>query len=178
MPPRIDCHVYSHDMAPTAKKSSKKSAKKTSAKKNYSDPKLREQLKDKITKGDKGGRPGQWSARKAQLLAAEYEKAGGTYTAPRSERQKSLKKWGEEEWHTADGKPAKRGKTMARYLPDKAWDKLTPAEKKATDEKKQSASKKGQQFVKNTKKAAKAGAAVRKKPTKKTAKKSAKKTAK
>ena len=36
----------------------------------YTDPALRERLKAEITAGDKGGRPGQWSARKAQLLAS------------------------------------------------------------------------------------------------------------
>lgn len=135
------------------------------AKKNYDKPELREKLKAKIIKGTKGGLAGQWSARKAQLLTHEYEAAGGGYTGPKTSSQKSLKKWGDEKWHTADKKPAKRGKTMARYLPDKAWDKLTPAEKKATDAKKKKASKKGTQFVKNTKKAAKEGKAARGKKT-------------
>jgi hypothetical protein len=47
----------------------------------YTDPELRERLKAEITAGDRGGKPGQWSARKAQLLATEYEKAGGDYTS-------------------------------------------------------------------------------------------------
>ena len=46
---------------------------------NYTKPTLRKRIFDRILKGDKGGRPGQWSARKAQLLAREYEKAGGGY---------------------------------------------------------------------------------------------------
>ena len=144
-----------------AKKTAKRSGKKKSTKTNYDKPALRERLKNKIMKGTKGGHAGQWSARKAQLLAHEYEAAGGGYTGSRSSAQKHLKKWGDEKWHTSDGKPAKRGKRMARYLPDKAWDKLTPAQKKATDAKKLKASKKGKQFVKNTKRAAKAGATVR-----------------
>lgn len=144
------------------KKTTKKSTREKGGE-NYDKPELRERLKAKVMKGTKGGRAGQWSARKAQLLAHEYEAAGGGYTGGRSKSQKHLKQWGEEQWHTADGKPAKRGKTMARYLPDKAWEKLTPAQRKATDAKKRKASKQGKQFVKNTKPAAKAGARARKK---------------
>jgi hypothetical protein len=46
---------------------------------NYTKPELRERLFKKIKAGTKGGDPGEWSARKAQLLAAEYKKAGGGY---------------------------------------------------------------------------------------------------
>ena len=45
----------------------------------YTKPSLRKQLFEKIKAGDKGGAPGQWSARKAQFLAIEYKKAGGGY---------------------------------------------------------------------------------------------------
>lgn len=46
---------------------------------NYTKPGLRKRLFNKIKAGTKGGNPGQWSARKAQLLAKEYKKAGGGY---------------------------------------------------------------------------------------------------
>jgi hypothetical protein len=46
---------------------------------NYTKPELRKSLFKKIKAGTKGGDPGEWSARKAQLLAAEYKKAGGGY---------------------------------------------------------------------------------------------------
>ena len=46
---------------------------------NYTKPGLRKQLFNKIKAGSKGGDPGEWSARKAQLLASEYKKAGGGY---------------------------------------------------------------------------------------------------
>jgi hypothetical protein len=46
---------------------------------NYTKPGLRKQLYAKIKAGTKGGDPGEWSARKAQLLAVEYKKAGGGY---------------------------------------------------------------------------------------------------
>jgi hypothetical protein len=40
-------------------------------KEKYTDPKLRDEVKEEIHDGDKGGAPGQWSARKAQMMAAE-----------------------------------------------------------------------------------------------------------
>lgn len=46
---------------------------------NYTKPSLRKRLFDQIKAGDKGGAPGQWSARKAQMLARQYKKAGGGY---------------------------------------------------------------------------------------------------
>lgn len=45
----------------------------------YTKPTLRKKLFERIKAGDKGGKPGQWSARKAQLLAREYKDAGGGY---------------------------------------------------------------------------------------------------
>jgi len=46
---------------------------------NYTKPGLRKRLFENIKSGSKGGNPSQWSARKAQLLASEYKKAGGGY---------------------------------------------------------------------------------------------------
>jgi hypothetical protein len=46
---------------------------------NYTKPEMRKRLFNKIKAGSKGGDPGEWSARKAQLLASEYKKAGGGY---------------------------------------------------------------------------------------------------
>ncbi len=142
----------------TTKKSAPKKAaakKKSSASSasTYTDPKLRDRLKAKILKGDKGGNAGEWSARKAQLLAAEYKKAGGGYLRGKkkeTEGQKHLESWTEEKWTTSDGKPAIREGGTTRYLPKKAWDKLTPAQKKATNAKKRAGSRKGNQVVANT----------------------------
>ena len=47
---------------------------------NYTKPTMRKRLFNSIKAGSKGGNPGQWSARKAQLLANRYKKAGGGYT--------------------------------------------------------------------------------------------------
>lgn len=46
---------------------------------NYTRPSLRRRLFNRIKAGNKGGRPGQWSARKAQMLAREYKQKGGGY---------------------------------------------------------------------------------------------------
>ena len=156
-------------------------AKKKSSPDTYTKPELRERIKKKIMSNDKGGNPGQWSARKAQLVAQEYEKEGGGYKQGRNPAQKNLKKWEDEKWTTSDGKRARRSGGTARYLPESAWKKLSASEKKATNKKKQEGSKKGKQFVGNTpaaakarKKAAKTPAPPKKKsaPAKKSAKKS------
>lgn len=46
---------------------------------NYTKPGMRKQQFNRIKAGSKGGAPGQWSARKAQMLASAYKKAGGGY---------------------------------------------------------------------------------------------------
>jgi hypothetical protein len=143
----------------------------------YSDPALRERLKKKILNGAKGGRSGQWSARKAQLLAAEYKSAGGRYTRPPSEAQKSLQKWTEEDWTTSDGSKAVQGTTTRRYLPKKAWEKLSPRQKSATNKKKATGSKAGKQFVPNTEAAGDARRSVSAKRGKKAARTSVNKPA-
>lgn len=66
----------------------KRTPKKPAAKKtksrvneagNYTKPALRKRLFNRIKAGSKGGASGQWSGRKAQMLASEYKKAGGGY---------------------------------------------------------------------------------------------------
>jgi|TARA_R100001086_G_scaffold120484_1_gene62014 hypothetical protein len=46
---------------------------------NYTKPGLRKRIFNRIKAGGKGGKPGQWSARKAQMMAKAYKKAGGGY---------------------------------------------------------------------------------------------------
>lgn len=124
----------------------------------YTKPELRERLKNKIMAGGKGGDPGEWSARKAQLLAAEYKERGGGYSGGKTSAQKSLSTWTDQKWRTSDGSPSEGKK---RYLPDKAWDKLTPAEKAATNRAKSEGNAKGKQFVPQPKKIAEKAATVR-----------------
>lgn len=71
---------------------------------------------------------------------------------PKAKSQQSLDKWTKEDWGTSDGKPSKGKK---RYLPKKAWEDLTPAEKKATNAAKAKGNKRGEQFVAQPKKIAK-----------------------
>ena len=62
----------------TAKKTTKKKSTVNKAG-NYTKPTMRKRLFERIKAGSKGGKPGQWSARKAQLLAKEYKAKGGGY---------------------------------------------------------------------------------------------------
>ncbi len=59
--------------------SKKKTKSRVNEAGNYTKPEMRKRLFNKIKAGSKGGDPGEWSARKAQLLASEYKKAGGGY---------------------------------------------------------------------------------------------------
>ena len=63
-------------MAPKAPKKPKSRVNESG---NYTKPELRRRLFNRIKAGDKGGKKGQWSARKAQMLAVAYQKAGGGY---------------------------------------------------------------------------------------------------
>jgi len=129
----------------------------------YTKPQLRESIKKRIMAGSRGGRPGQWSARKAQLVAQEYRRAGGGYRGKPGKTQRSLRKWTRERWTTSDGKPALRKGRMTRYLPAAAWKRLSPEQRRATIAKKLSGDKKGRQFVSNTARAAGASRSARRK---------------
>lgn len=120
----------------------------------YTDPDLREEIKEEIKQSDKGGRPGQWSARKSQLLTQEYERRGGGYKGEKDESQRNLESWTEEEWQTQEGGTRARiGDETARYLPREAWEKMSEEEKRETESKKREGSKRGQQYVANTEEA-------------------------
>ena len=73
--------------------------------------------------------------------------------------QKSLKDWGAQKWTTKSGKPS--SETGERYLPEKAWAALSPAEKAATNKAKAAGNAKGKQFVKQPKSIAKKAARFR-----------------
>ena len=62
--------------APAKKKKSKSKVNEAG---NYTQPTMRKNLFNKIKRGSKGGKPGQWSAGKAQMLAKQYKDAGGGY---------------------------------------------------------------------------------------------------
>jgi hypothetical protein len=121
--------------------------------KDYTEPELRERLKEEIKASDKGGAPGKWSARKSQLLAQEYERHGGDYRHrdQPTGSQRSLRQWTDEDWQTADGSAQARGDGETdRYLPKKAWEEMSEEQQEETRRRKREGSKQGQGDVANT----------------------------
>jgi len=123
----------------------------------YTKPGLRDRIKARIMASGKGGRPGQWSARKAQLVAQEYRAEGGGYKGGKTESQKSLRKWTREKWGTRSGKPSTQGSeaTGERYLPESANKSLSPQEYGATTRAKREGTRRGEQFVRQPERIAK-----------------------
>ena len=115
----------------------------------YTKPDLRRQIKDKLMQSDKGGKPGEWSARKSQLLVQEYKKQGGGYKEDeKDEAAKSLEKWSEQNWQTQNGDDrARQDDKTKRYLPKEVWQRLSKEEKQEAEKIKQEASKQGEQYV-------------------------------
>lgn len=107
------------------------------------DPDLWETVKAEITAGAKGGRKGEWSARKAQMAVAAYKKRGGTYK-DKPDVDNSLHQWTQEDWGTKSGK--KSGDTGERYLPKAARDSLSNEEYRRTTARKKADRAKGKQF--------------------------------
>lgn len=130
---------------------------------SYTKPGLRESIKNRVLAGSKGGKPGQWSARKAQLVTQQYKKAGGGYTGSKTSKQKSLSKWTKEKWGTKSGKPSTQGSkaTGERYLPKKARESLSKKEYARTSAKKRSDTRAGKQFSRQPKSIAKKTARYR-----------------
>ena len=108
------------------------------------DPDLWETVKDEVTRGDKGGDPGQWSARKAQMAVREYKRRGGGYDEEggASKEDTHLHEWTEEDWGTKSG--GESGETGERYLPRKVRMLLTEDEYRRSTERKRDGS---EQFV-------------------------------
>ena len=65
--------------APKRRTTKKKTKSRVNEAGNYTKPTMRKRLFNRIKAGSKGGAPGQWSARKAQMLARAYKAAGGGY---------------------------------------------------------------------------------------------------
>ena len=107
------------------------------------DPSKWKRVVASVKAGTKGGDPGEWSARKAQLATQKYKASGGGYVGPKSS-DNSLSKWTDQKWRTSDNKPSEGKK---RYLPDKAWGSLSKSEVAATNRAKAAGNKAGKQFV-------------------------------
>ena len=122
--------------------------------------KIRNRIFKRILKNKQDGtKAGQWSARKAQSLTEDYEKAmkkkglKAYKSGKKTKSQKSLKRWGDQDWKTKSGK--KSSKTGERYLPAKAIEALTDKEYEKTSAKKKRDTKKGKQFSDQPKEIAK-----------------------
>jgi len=98
-----------------------------------SNPKLWEEIKNRIKRGSKGGPPGKWSARKAQLSVAEYKKRGGKYKGSKS-KINSLTKWSREKWDYIN--PNSRKTKKGRYLPEVIRKSLSKREKQIENRRK------------------------------------------
>ena len=75
-----------------------------------SNPTLWNHVKQQVMKSSKGGLPGKWSARKAQIAVRLYKSRGGKYKGSRTS-QNSLTKWSREKWDYISNKRS------GRYLP-------------------------------------------------------------
>lgn len=109
-----------------------------------SNPTLWKRIVASVKAGSKGGNPGQWSARKAQLATLKYKQAGGGYSGKKS-ASNSLSKWTKQKWRTKSGKPSLE--TGERYLPEKAIKSLSPSEYASTTRAKRIGRAMGKQFV-------------------------------
>jgi hypothetical protein len=107
-------------------------------------PELWSRVKAEVTRSSKGGLPGQWSARKAQLAVKLYKDRGGRYVGRKSS-QNSLHQWTVQDWRTKSGLPSLL--TGERYLPAKAIKKLSSSEYARTTRKKRQGMRRGHQFV-------------------------------
>lgn len=105
------------------------------------DVELWKKIKHKWHYGPKGGVPGQWNARKAQLAVQEYKRRGGKYKTRTKSRKNSLVKWTKEDWGYIDNKPGNR------YLPLKVRSILTDKEKQIENQRKRRATKLNKQYA-------------------------------
>ncbi|PPK84046.1 hypothetical protein CLV84_4196 [Neolewinella xylanilytica] len=115
----------------------------------YTKPELRRKIKKALMDSDKGGSPGQWSARKSQLLVQEYEKQEGGYkNDDKDEAARSLEQWTENQWETSQGSADAEGaEGMARYLPHDAWALLTDDGRRQANRTKKKEDDRGEQFA-------------------------------
>ena len=120
------------------------SAKKTN-------PALWKRVVARVKSGTKGGRKGQWSARKAQLATQIYKKSGGGYKGSKSSKN-SLSKWTKQKWDYVSKSDSKKPKKKrGRYLPESVRKSLSSSEKSATNRAKRKASGSGKQKAKYSK---------------------------
>jgi hypothetical protein len=98
-------------------------------------PILWKRIVKEIKEGSKGGKPGIWSARKAQLAVHKYKSLGGDYTG--TKKNNSLVLWTKQNWGYIDNKKGNR------YLPKQIRNSLTQQEKIEENKRKRVATKLG-----------------------------------
>ena len=145
--------VYIYDKIKEAQKNASTQMAKFGAMRT--NEKMWKRIVSKVRAGSRGGKSGQWSARKAQLSVNMYKKAGGGYKGRRSSNN-SLRKWTQQRWRTRSGKNSilGPGATGERYLPEKAIRKLSRKEYSSTTRAKRRSLKKRKQYSKQPKKIA------------------------
>jgi hypothetical protein len=111
-------------------------------------PRLWKKIVEQIKKSNKGGKAGQWSARKAQLCVKIYKERGGKYSGKKS-NSNSLHRWTIQKWRTKSGKPSLY--TGERYLPEKAIKRLSNKEYRITSMLKRKSVNNGVQYSKQPK---------------------------
>ena len=100
-----------------------------------SNPKLWEKIKKQVLRGNKGGVPNKWSARKAQLSIMKYKSSGGKYIGKKS-KCNSITKWTKEKWGYIGGKGSNYKKHKGRYLPEVVRKNLSKKEKEIENKRK------------------------------------------
>jgi len=114
-----------------------------------SNPILWKKIVSQVKKSGKGGNPGQWSARKAQLAVHIYKKRGGRYSSKKS-KSNSLHKWSRQKWRTRSGKQSVLGpkSTGERYLPEKIIKKTSKRQYDYSTRLKRRSIRRGKQYSK------------------------------
>lgn len=84
------------------------------------------------------------SARKMQWATRYYKSNGGGYRSPKDPKGNRLSRWTREQWKTHSGKSSDG---IRRYLPKKAWKRLSPSQIRRTDAAKARGTRSGRQWV-------------------------------
>jgi len=124
--------------------------------------------KKKTTGISKKSNPALWSRVKAAArkkfgghsavamawASREYKKRGGKFSGSKPDSSKNrMRKWLGEKWRTADGSKSKqKGKAAKRFLPSKAWENMSAAEKRQANKTKAEGTRKKKKYVSNPKK--------------------------
>ena len=130
---------------PTQQRERRKTKSRTSTAKK-TDPVRWDKIVKRLKRSSKGGRPGEWSARKAQFAVSEYKKEmksiGKKPYRGRKSRSNSLSRWTRQKWDYVDPKDKKKKRSQrGRYFPESVRRKLSKREKRLTNKRKRYSTK-------------------------------------